>query len=159
MTGEDFPHPSRAGHYGIRFTPELLAYLAAVAGALVPGSDEYPSGRQAQVSTFIQDRSSAQDQVLLEGLMVRWPADSDPEATRAVQAMEEGDPSSFAYLRELVFHGYYSSHRVLAVMADRGYAYHGAPQPLGYKITDVMAVPTKSRGSYIPTSDVHHVSH
>lgn len=154
---DQFPHTSRAGYHGLTLGRELTTYLASVADALIPGDAHYPSGSVAQVSTFIQDRASEQDVTLLEQLRLLWPLTGDG-ATEALTEMEAADPVSFAYLRELVYHGYYSSRRVLAAMADRGYSYHGAPQPLGYRITDTMKLPSTPRGSYIATEEVRHVS-
>lgn len=154
----DFPHTSRAGFYGLVFPSELLGYLDHVSDALLPGNKDYPCGSNAQVATFIQDRASANDQGIIEQICGQWPASSAAEALAALQEMEQADPVSFAYLRELVFHGYYSSHRVLAVMADHGYRYHGAPQPLGYTIDEVMSRPSRPRGRYIATEDVQHVA-
>lgn len=154
-----FPHPSRPGHYGQRLPGKLRDYLALVATAMIPGSETYPSGGDAQVVGFIEDRASAEDVVRLERLMELWPALAVTEATVAVRVMELDDPESFAYLRELLYHGYYASHRVLAAMTDRGYAYRGAPQPLGYEITETMKVPSVARGSYIPTEEVTRVTH
>lgn len=158
MTG-DFPHPSRAGHYGLVLDEELLLALTALATALVPGGDGYPSGGDAQVAAFIQDRASETDRALLERLCGRWPSRTVEEAEQALSAMEVEDPTAFQYLRELVYHGYYSSHRVLATLADRGHAYHGAPQPLGYRITEEMRVPSRERGSYISTEEARRATH
>lgn len=154
-----FPHPSRPGHYGLQLSPELQSYLGHLATAMIPGADAYPSGGDAHVVGFIQDRASASDVDAFEQVMDRWPASSVSEATGAASAMEHEDPASFTYVREFLYHGYYSSHRVLAAMTDRGYAYRGAPQPLGYEITETMNVPSEARGSYIPTEEVARVSH
>jgi len=156
---DGFPHPSRPGFYGLQLQPQLASYLGVLADALIPGTATCPSGREAQVVDFIRDRASQNDIDLLDQLSHLWPAAGADQAKAALETMERDDPISFAYLRELVYHGYYSSRRVLAVMADRGHGYHGAPQPLGYQIQDVMSRPTKARGSYIATGDVQHVSH
>jgi hypothetical protein len=153
-----FPHPSRPGHYRQVLPEDLWAYLTLVATAMIPGGEGYPSGAEAQVVGFVQDRASADDVVALQQLMVRWPASSASEAVVAATSMELEDPASFVYLRELLYHGYYSSHRVLAALTDRGYAYRGAPQPLGYEITETMSVPTVARGSYLPTEEVTRVA-
>lgn len=149
-----FPHPSRPGHYGQHLTADVQSYLVLLASAMIPGTETYPSGGDAQVIGFIQDRASAEDVVRLGRLGELWPAGSVAEATVAVRSMEREDPDSFVYLRELLYHGYYSSHRVLAAMTDRGYAYRGAPQPLGYAITEAMQTPSVARGSFIPTDEV-----
>lgn len=154
----DFPHPSRPGHYGVAFPDDLKAHLSLLVTALVPGGSGYPSAADAQVVDFIEDRASEHDLARLESLRSDWPADSAEAATRVLEAMESQAPAEFAYLREFVYHAYYASRRVLAAMADRGYSYHGAPQPLGYRIDDEMARPAKARGSYIATEDVKRVS-
>lgn len=75
-------------------------------------------------------------------------------ARAALEKVETENPELFAWLRAFVYHGYYSSPRVLAAMKDTGYGYHGAPQPLGYQISDDLLLPTKGRGSFIPTDEV-----
>lgn len=154
-----FPHPSRPGHYTTAFDAEQQRYVATIASALVPGNDEYPEGGDAQVDLFVADRASDQDTRLLASIASRWPAATVAEAVRSLTAMESEDPASFLYLRELVYHGYYSSRRVLAAMVDRGYRYHGAPQPLGYPSTEELLTPSEQRGSFIPTDEVTRVAH
>ncbi|GAA1124791.1 hypothetical protein [Nocardioides aquiterrae] len=152
-----FPHHSRPGYYPPALSEELSTYVATMAAALVPGGAGYPSGREAQVGRFVAERASGQDAEVLAAVAQRWPAGSDAEATASLVAMERDDPTAFAYLRELVYHGYYSSRRVLAAMIDRGYAYHGAPQPLGYPQSEELLVPSARRGSYTETTEVSRV--
>ncbi len=152
-----FPHQSRPGHYALTLSDEMQQYLAMVAEALIPGTDSYPSGREAHADLFVAERASAQDASLLAAIADRWPATSVDQATTNLTAMEGQDVESFGYLREFIYHGYYSSHLVLSTMATRGYRYHGAPQPLGYPRTEELLVPTARRGAYIPTDKVNHV--
>lgn len=153
-----FPHQSRPGHYPPTLTPDLQEYVGTVAEALIPAGDGYPSGREAQVALFVADRASEQDARVLSEIVERWPAASVSQATANLGAMEGQDAASFLFLREFVYHGYYSSRRVLAAMVDRGYRYHGAPQPLGYPRTEELLVPTAQRGSFIPTEEVHRAT-
>lgn len=154
-----FPHHSRPGHYGTRLAPELQQFVATMASALIPGSEEYPAGSEAQVDVFVAERASGDDVERLTAIAERWPADTVDQAASSLARMEQGDPMAFLYLRELVFHGYYSSRRVLAAMVDRGYRYHGAPQPLGYPKTEELLLPSERRGSFIPTDEVTRVSY
>lgn len=64
----------------------------------------------------------------------------------------------FAWFREFAYHGYYASPRILAALTDRGYEYHGAPQPLGYAIAEQMRKPQSHRGAYLPTEAVKRVA-
>ena len=153
-----FPHRSRPGIQQTVFPEELRDYLSLIATAIVPGDDVYPSGAQAQVATFIEQRSSAVELTMLESLQARYPAESPQIATEQVAMLERDEPTVFAWLREIVYHGYYASRRTLAAMVDRGYEYHGAPQPLGYRIDEVMLTPGSQRGSYISTEGVVRVS-
>ena len=153
-----FPHHSRPGHYAPTLTKELQQYVGTIAEALIPGSEDYPSGRDAQVHLFVADRASEQDARALSAIAERWPATSVEQATTNLTAMEVEDVASFVFLREFVYHGYYASRRVLAAMVDRGYRYHGAPQPLGYPKTEELLVPSAQRGSFIPTDEVNHVA-
>lgn len=134
----------------------MRTYIAVMATAFIPGSPEHPSGAEAQVDLFMGDRASAQDVAFLSAMAQRWPAALVEEATATLTSMQDEDPVSFAYLREFVYHAYYSSRRTLAAMVDRGYEYHGAPQPLGYPRTEELLVPRERRGSYIPTDQVTH---
>lgn len=153
-----FPHPSRPGHYAPKLTREIQQYVATIADALIPNTDGYPSGREAQVDLFVAARASAQDASLLVAIAERWPATSVTQATESLSAMEVQDAGSFVFLREFIYHGYYSSRLVLSAMVDRGYRYHGAPQPLGYPRTEELLVPSVRRGSFIPTDEVNHVA-
>lgn len=153
-----FPHQSRPGHYAPTLSDEMQQYVAIVAEALIPGTDGYPSGREAQVDLFVAERASAQDASRLAAIAERWPSTSVTEATTNLTAMEGQDVASFGYLREFVYHGYYSSRPVLSAMAVRGYRYHGAPQPLGYPRTEELLVPSARRGSFIATDEVNHVA-
>lgn len=157
MTAQ-FPHHSRPGYYEPALDQEIQRYLATVAEALIPRSEEYPSGAEAQVVHFIAERASEADAATLAEVAKRWPAVTVGEAVEALSAMETEDSLSFLLLREFVYHGYYSSRRVLAAMVDRGYRYHGAPQPLGYPATEELLVPSQRRGAYIPTDEVKHVA-
>src|SRR5262245_48947659 len=132
MTG--FTHPSRPGHHRQSFTAELRDRVALLASALIPASEGYPSGGDAQVATFMEERASRADRLRLEDIVDRFAVTSPENAYAALQQLESGEPLVFAWLRDFIYHGYYASRRVLAVMADRGYGYHGAPQPLGYSI-------------------------
>nr|MCW2727370.1 hypothetical protein [Aeromicrobium sp.] len=144
--------------HGTAFPEELLTYLSIVSTAFVPGGASYPPGGEAQVDTFIEQRATAEDLAAFLDLMTRYPATTVEEATSRISEMESGEPLAFAWLREFIYHGYYASHRTLAAMADRGYEYHGAPQPLGYRIREQMRTPTAVRGSYISTEEVRRAT-
>lgn len=153
----DFPHPSRPGHYGVIFDDELKSALAVLVSALIPGDSTYPTGAEAQVVDFIEARSSETDKQLAQDVVGRCAHDSVPSAASALRGLEGEDPLLFAWLRDFAYYGYYASRRVLAAMADRGYAYHGAPQPLGYTISEDMLIPSVRRGSFIATEEVTSV--
>jgi hypothetical protein len=154
---DGFPHTSRAGYHGLILSPQLSVYLELVATALIPGTADYPDAGEAQVVTFIQDRAGPDDLEQLEQLRRQWEVSDGDEAQAVLERMEAADPMAFAYLMQLVYHAYYSSRRVLAAMADRGYGYHGAPQPLGYAISETMARPSRPRGTYVATEAVRRV--
>jgi hypothetical protein len=150
----DFPHPSRPGHYGVVLDDDLKAALTVLVSALIPGAPTYPSGGQAQVVDFIETRSSETDREMAREVVARCDHDSVSSATAALRVLEGEDPLLFAWIRDFAYYGYYASRRVLASMSEHGYAYHGAPQPLGYAITEEMLVPAAGRGSYIATEEV-----
>jgi hypothetical protein len=149
-----FPHPSRPGYFGTTFSAELRAGVAALADAMIPGNGDYPSASAAQVPLFIEERASEEDRARLAALVDRYPLAGPQEAAAALAELEKGDAWTFGWVREYVYHGYYAAPRVLAAMRDRGYDYHGAPQPLGYRLPGETARPAVARGSYIPTAEV-----
>lgn len=149
-----FAHPSRPGFYGTTFSERLRAQLAALCDAMVPGDGAYPSASHAQVPRFIEERASPEDRARLEALADRFPLETSQDAAVALRELERTDAWTFGWIREYVYHGYYASPRVLAAMHDRGYDYHGAPQPLGYSLPGTTAGPASAKGSYLPTSEV-----
>jgi hypothetical protein len=149
-----FLHPSRPGYFGTTFTEGLRAQVAALCDAMIPGDADYPSGSRAQVPAFIEQRATEEDRVRFTALATRYPLDTAEDAAVALSDLEENDVTTFGWVREYVYHGYYASPRVLAAMQDRGYDYHGAPQPLGYQLPGETARPAAARGSYIATSEV-----
>lgn len=153
----EFPHPSRTGYYDQTLLPATRAAVAALVSALIPGNDIYPSAAAARVPQYIEAHVSPEEVELLENL-VDGLGELDSEA--AVELLEEweaGRPDVFSWLRELAYHAYYGAPLVIAAMVERGYGYHGAPQPLGYRITETMQVPSQRRGSFVPTSEVRRV--
>lgn len=149
-----FVHPSRPGFYGTTFSAELRDRLAKVCDTLIPGDADYPSATVAHVPRFIEERCSAADLARLEPVLSGLALGSEQEAFDSVVHLEADDPVTFAWVRELVYHGYYASRRVIAAMTDRGYDYHGAPQPLGYPLPGTTGGPQARRGSYIKTEEV-----
>lgn len=153
----DFAHPSRPGHYGVVFDDDLRSALAVLVTALLPGDDVYPCAAAARVVDFIEARSSASDHWTVQSVVARCAHDSAEIATAALQQLQVDDPGAFTWLYEFACYGYYASGRVLSIMADQGYAYHGAPQPLGYHISQDMLAPSAARGSYQATGQVTRV--
>ncbi|MCW2598427.1 MAG: subunit 3 of gluconate 2-dehydrogenase [Frankiales bacterium] len=154
----DFPHPSRAGYYDLTLPADLSERLTHLVTAMVPGGEGYPSAGEAQVVRFLEEHSSEADLTALQGIADRLTTPSVAAATAMLTELEAADPVLFGWWRDFVYFGYYASHRVLAALADRGYDYHGAPQPLGYRIARDPAVPTTKRGSYQPTNEVTRVA-
>lgn len=155
----DFPHPSRPGYYGIVVSDSQREAIAALVDALIPGDAHYPCASDAQVPDFLCARMGSDDLKLLNEVVAdtKQPLTAD-EAERVIARLQEDRPVVFAWLRELTYHGYYASPRVLAAMTDRGYGYHGAPQPLGYSIAEEMLKPQSRRGVYLPTEAVTRVA-
>jgi len=153
-----FPHPSRPGYYGTIFSEDMRSALALFASALIPGEGAYPSAADAQVVRFVEERSSADDRARIAALFAQGVGESADAAKELARTLESDRPAEFAWIRDFVYHAYYASRRVLAAMADSGHEYHGAPQPLGYVITEAMLVPVVPRGSYTPTDEVSHVN-
>jgi len=149
-----FGHPSRPGFYGVSFNPVIADKVGCLCDALIPGDDGYPSGCRAQVPQFIEDRCSPDDLRRLEQITAGAACSTASEAAALLENLELNDSLSFQWLRQFVYHGYYASRRVIAAMADRGYDYHGAPQPLGYVLPGETGLPSHGRGAYVRTEEV-----
>lgn len=150
-----FPHPSRPGFYAVTFTDALRTALSNVVDALIPGDDTLPSASQAQVVRFIEERASPADRDRLQALLP--PDRGDGTVQAALEDLQARHSEEFGWLRDLTYHGYYASRRVLAALSEAGHEYHGAPQPLGYAVTEPMLMPTAARGRFIPTAEVTRV--
>ena len=156
MTG--FPHQSRPGYYGITFTTTQREILAHLSDAMIPAGDNYPSASEAQVVQFVEERSSVDDVARLSTIEASLSGTARSDMGAVLRNLEEAEPETFIWLRQFIYHGYYSSHRVIAAMVDHGYDYHGAPQPLGYAITKEPRIPATHHGSFISTAEVTHVA-
>lgn len=152
-----FLHTSRPGCYDSTLSADSQRTLTILACALIPGDDAYPSAEQAHVPSFILERASADDAAQLERLILALDLASGADPSTALSELERTNGALFTWLRDWVYHGYYASPRVLAVMRDQGHAYHGAPQPLGYRMDAESPRQARSVGSYIPTDEVRSV--
>lgn len=151
----EFPHPSRPGFYDEKFNEKTRQAVSVVVDALIPEGDGYPAASAAGVVRYLEERCSPEDAALLEELCV--PAAAAADVTQHLTQLEESSPEQFTWLMQFTYHGYYSSNLVLATLNSKGYDYHGAPQPFGYRVTADPPVPSERRGSYIKTNEVKHV--
>jgi hypothetical protein len=75
------------------------------------------------------------------------------ELVGRLRALERDDAEAFAGLRAWVYYGYYGNGAVIDVL-EAANGYHGAPQPLGYRIPGESRLPAEPRGSYRATDEV-----
>ena len=151
----EFPHPSRPGYYDVTFDPGLISDLKNCVDVLIPGNRHYPSASQARVVSFLESRSSEADKVALSAV-VKLLAESGISES-SMRDFEAADPTTFQWFRDFVYYGYYASHKVLDALETRGYDYHGAPQPLGYRVAEPQPIPQSQRGSYVQTMEVRSI--
>lgn len=147
----------RPGFYGLRLSDDAAEVLGVVADLMIPGGKAYPAASEARVVEFVEAHLNLSEQDHLEKLLGDVDAGNREEVENWLRELERSGPDSFAFLRLYVYCGYYSSFRVLAALQERGYDYHGAPQPYGYEIEADPPVPSEPRGSYIPTGEVKNV--
>lgn len=131
--------------------------LEMVADLLIPGGNGYPPASSAKVVQFIEGHLSPGEQKLLEDLLSNLDHQNTEEAKHWLTQLEEEDPGMFGFIRWYVYCAYYASPHVLGALKDRGYDYHGAPQPHGYALEEDPPIPRGDRGSYIPTKEVKNV--
>lgn len=148
----EFPHPSRPDFYGIHFDEELKLSLALCVDILIPGYEEYPSASQARVVEFLESRSSSVDEEHFQQVC-SYLSDSGM-TVEGMKSLEASKPDLFEWLKNFVYYGYYSSNLVLNALALRGYAYHGAPQPLGYSTSPDQPIPSATRSSFFATEEI-----
>ena len=148
----------RPGFYGLRLSGDTAKALGAVADIMIPEGEGYPAASEARVVDFVEAHLDPGEHDRLEKLLKDVDAGNREGTENWLRELERASPGdSFAFLRLYIYCAYYSSPRVLATLRDRGYDYHGAPQPHGYKIKADPPVPTEHRGSYIPTEKVKNV--
>jgi len=148
----EFPHPSRPGYYGLEFSNELSSAIELAADVLIPGNEHYPSASSARVVNFIEERSSDQDRENLKRVIELLGPDLSSE--EAMHALEMEHAELFIWFRDFIYHAYYASNLVLDALSKRGYAYHGAPQPLGYRTEVNQAQPRTTRGFHFSSAEV-----
>lgn len=148
----EFPHPSRPGYYGVVFSDNLKSSLSKCIDILIPGNADYPSASQARVVDFLESRSSSEDRENLE--QVCMVLSDKGVSVVGMQTFESENPELFEWFLSFVYYGYYASNLVLNALSARGYAYHGAPQPLGYQTPAEQPIPSKSRSSFFTTEEV-----
>lgn len=148
----EFPHPSRPDYYGLTFSMRLKDSLAKCVDVLIPEDENYPSASDAMVVEFLESRSSSNDRERLE--IIANLLASQQWSIVSMENFEREDNELFRWFRDFVYFGYYASNLVLVSLNKRGYAYHGAPQPLGYPTLRVQPEPIQTRGQFIPTSEV-----
>lgn len=149
------PHPSHPGHFGLSLSAAAADALGAVADALIPAGDSYPSARDAGVVEFVADRMAPVEAQALESLLAGLPSGGDVAGW--LRELERERPEDLLLLTTWVYQAYWCSHAALAALRRRGSDYHGAPQPLGYRIPDYDAAPSTPRGGYIATEEVTRV--
>ncbi len=148
----------RPGFHGLSLSEDTAKALGVVADLMIPGGEGYPAASEAQVVGFVEAHLNPSEQDRLEKLLGDLNSGNREEVGNWLRELEASSSGgSFAFLRWYVYCAYYSSPSVLAALRDRGYDYHGSPQPYGYKIEADPPVPTEVRGSYIPTEEVKNV--
>jgi hypothetical protein len=144
-------HPSYPGYFGIALPAGTLARLEAVADAMIPGGDGYPSASEAEVGRFVSDHVAPGELEFLERLL----GEVEPGAAHAwLRRLEQERAEDFAALRGWVYKAYYCAPATLQALRRRGSDYHGAPQPWGYELAAYEQLPAVRRGSYAATAEV-----
>jgi len=155
MAAPAMSHPSRPGFHDAPLSAACRARLALVAEAMIPPAAGWPPAGEL-VAHFVSRRTSPAQRDSLEALLEPLEGLA-PEAVEGwLGGLESGRPESFAELRTWVYHGYYTSGAVIDVL-DAAAGYHGAPQPLGYRIETPPRAPAHARGSYRRTEEVADV--
>jgi hypothetical protein len=153
MAELEMHHPSRPGYHRAPLAADAEARMALVAETMIPPAEGWPAAGE-QVSRFVSGRISAAEREGLEPVLAELAEESVAEEW--LRRLEVERPERFAELRAWVYYGYYGSGSVIDVL-DARYGYHGAPQPLGYRIEREPRLPAVPRGSYRRTEEVADV--
>ena len=152
------PKPSWfPGYYGIELDERTASALAAVADAMIPGDENYPSAGEAHVVDFVQARINPAEHEALERLLANIGVEDAAAIAAWLTELEEDNTSALELLRFLVYSAYYRDEAVVRAINRRGYDYHAAPMPYGYEVPEDIPLPDGSRGSYTPTTEVRRV--
>lgn len=147
---------------------ELATALADLVAELLPGSNEWPSGRDVGVQHSLQIRyveEMGEDAVpdLASALNeIGAPfGDLDAKArVAAVQRLESERPGLFGWLRDAAYFAYYESPSVIAQINGRGTPLLTRPHLQGYQLPGfdrAKQTPTHGRGHWIPTDAIQRI--
>jgi hypothetical protein len=152
MTDVDLPTPVLRRSPDVTLDPETRRTLHDVARIMIPAWEDLPDAGAITVD-FVSRRAEPADAEFLGAVTTALRAPS----AATVRDFETRRPADFAVLRWWVYSAYYSSPVVIGLMQLAGSRYHGAPQPLGYRIDDEAPVPATPRGAYQRTEEVTRV--
>jgi hypothetical protein len=152
MTEVDLPTPALRRSPDVELDPTTATVLRDVARIMIPAWEEFPDAGAITVD-FVSRRAEPPDVTFLAEALAGLRA-PDPSRLRDFECSR---PADFAVLRWWVYSAYYSSPVVIGLMQLAGSRYHGAPQPLGYRIDVDAPVPATPRGTYQRTEEVTRV--
>lgn len=152
MTEVDLPTPALRRSPDVELDETTAATLRDIGRIMIPAWEEFPDAGAITVD-FVSRRAEPSDAEFLRNVTAGLRA---PEPS-SLRAFEREHPADFAVLRWWVYSAYYSSPVVIGLMQLAGSRYHGAPQPLGYRIETDAPVPATPRGSYQRTEEVTRV--
>ncbi|WP_156912041.1 hypothetical protein [Kaistia adipata] len=146
----------------------LVEALADLVGELIPGNEEWPSGRDVGVQyslqlRFIEEKGDASLPALTAALVaIGAPFGNLDGAARleAVQNLEASEPKLFGWRRDAAYFAYYATPGVIEVINGRGTPLHARPHLNGYDLPPfdrATQTPTHGRGHWIPTEAVARV--
>lgn len=147
--------PSKAAR-GEPLDPASTRLLGELADVMIPGDERYPPASETNAVEFVVQQLSLDDAAALTALLRTAPAERG-DLGGWLRQVEQEQSDCFALLRSYLYHGYYSSKRLLATLAQLGCEYRGAPQPKGFDIQEPPPQPATLRGGFLRTEEVRRV--
>jgi hypothetical protein len=148
-------HASWPNNYDAPLSAEAEAAIAAIADVMIPPLAGRPDAGEL-VPRFVSERISPAERDSIQEFLGEIEGTSRPDLRVWLETLEAARPDCFEALRAWVYYGYYTSGTLIDILHAQA-GYHGAPQPVGYKIDHAPRIPMAQRGSYLRTDEVVNV--
>lgn len=137
-------------------------YLDLITERMIPPEGQWPSAVALRVGEDILGHLRPSESRLVEATLERIAPYSDfvrmsgRERDAAIRRLEDQDHTAFSLIRQIAYLAYYAQPAVVTLLQTMGHDIRLTPGPEGYRMDPFSAadVPTRPRGTWIPTEQV-----